>query len=114
MQKQYIGVKSKKGLIFINCALLAEANLLHICNNNVVLVTVDKETQKKRLFDRELTDEQIETRLACQYTQSFKRIEIQRAIERTGHGRIWEYDNSIDETGTITTQIAEIAREIME
>ena len=55
-------ISGRKGIILINCALLVEAHMLSICNNNIILINVDKDTQKKRLLDRGLTEEQIQTR----------------------------------------------------
>jgi pantetheine-phosphate adenylyltransferase len=87
-------LSGKHGVILINCALLAEAGLLHLCNNNVILVGVDKDTQRQRLFDRGLTGNQIETRLACQYDYGIKKVQIEAAIREHNHGHLWEIDNS--------------------
>ncbi len=87
-------ISGKKGIILINCALLAESHMLHICNNNVILIDVDKDTQKKRLLDRELTEEQIETRMACQYDFDHKKSQIQKHIDKDRHGKLWTIDNS--------------------
>jgi len=106
----------KHGIILINCALLAEAGLLHLCNNNVILVRVDKDTQRERLFDRGLTGEQIETRLACQYDNSVKTLQIEAAIRERNHGHLWMIDNSRKHylsTENIYTKFTEIIDEIM-
>lgn len=87
-------ISGKKGIILINCALLAEAHMLHICNNNVILIKVDKDTQKIRLFDRGLTEEQTKTRLASQYTYDRKKYMIEEQIDFHRHGKLWEIDNS--------------------
>lgn len=84
----------KQGVILINAALLAETDMLHICNNNVILLTVDKQTQEQRLKDRDLTDEQIQTRIACQYNTAEKKTRIAEIIERDHYGRLWQLDNS--------------------
>lgn len=89
-------ISGKKGIILVNCALLAEAHMLHICNNNVILIKVGKDTQKKRLMDRELTEKQIETRLACQCTYNRKKYMIEDRIRKSYHGKLWEIDNSSD------------------
>jgi len=93
LRKEIFG---KKGIILINCALLAEANMLSICNNNVILIKVDKDTQKKRLLDRGLTEEQIETRLNSQYTYDRKKFQIEEEIRNSHHGKLWTIDNSND------------------
>ncbi len=84
----------KRGIILINAALLAEADMLHICNNNVVLIEIAKDAQKKRLEQRRLSPEQIETRVSCQYDTREKKERIAEIIERDQYGRIWEVDNS--------------------
>lgn len=88
----------KKGLILINAALLAETDVLHICNNNILLVRADKQTQKARLMQRNLTAEQIKTRIACQYDYEEKKERIEQIIERDGHGKMWILENSPDAT----------------
>lgn len=89
-------ILGKKGLILLNAALLAETDMLHICNNNVVLLKVDKDTQTQRLKRRDLTDEQIKTRVACQYDFSQKKEQISNIIKRDNYGNIWVVDNSND------------------
>ena len=87
-------ISGKRGIILINCALLAEAQMLHICNNNIILIDVDKGTQKKRLLDRGLTEEQIKTRLNSQYTYDRKKFIIEEEIRNSYHGKLWTIDNS--------------------
>ncbi len=87
-------ISGKKGIILINCALLAEAHMLHICNNNVLLIKVDKDTQKQRLLDRGLTEEQIQTRLNCQYDYNKKKVIILNSIDKYRYGNLWTIDNS--------------------
>lgn len=87
-------LSGKKGLILINAALLAEADMLHLCNNNVILIKTDKQAQKTRLEQRNLGEDQIKTRIASQYTYEQKRSQIQLAIDKHGYGSLWEIDNS--------------------
>ena len=84
----------KKGIIFFNAALIAESSMAHLCNNNVVLVTVNKETQKKRLYQRNLSNEQIEKRLMSQYNTEKKISTLQQKSEANGQGKLWIIDNS--------------------
>ncbi|MCB9359254.1 pantetheine-phosphate adenylyltransferase [Candidatus Woesearchaeota archaeon] len=84
----------KKGLILINAALIAEANLSYLSNNNVILVDADDETQYKRMKARNLTDDQIQRRLESQYDVSEKRSKLQQNIVAENHGTIWSLDNS--------------------
>lgn len=108
-------ISGKKGIILINCALLAEANLLHICNNNVILIKVDKDTQQKRLLDRGLTEEQINARMACQYTYSLKKFEIEKQIDIHRHGKLLPIDNSKGMIhGEIDTEFNEMLLELID
>lgn len=85
---------AKKGLMLINAAILAEAGMGYLCNNNVVLVGANKESQERRLKERNLTTEQIERRLSSQYNFKKKESEILKAIQKENNGNIWTVDNS--------------------
>jgi len=87
-------IAGRKGIILINCSLLVEANMLHICNNNVLLIEADKKTQTRRLLKRNLTGEQIKTRLNCQYNNHDKKIAINNEINKHRHGKLWIINNS--------------------
>ncbi len=91
LRKELLG---KKGIILVNAALLAETDMLYICNNNIILLEVDKETQRQRLKQRALTSQQIQTRVACQYDTEEKKTQISTIIERDNYGHIWCVDNS--------------------
>lgn len=102
LRKELLG---KKGIILINAALLAETDMLHICNNNIILLQVDKNTQEQRLKRRDFTDDQIRTRIACQYDFDEKKSQIQKIIERDNHGHMWVIDNSNDFTPSKAGQL---------
>jgi len=87
-------LRAKRGLILLNGALMAESNLTHLCNNNVVLITCDKGSQEGRLRKRGFNKRQIARRLATQYSQKEKKSRIQSTIETENHGRLWILDNS--------------------
>ena len=107
-------LKNKRGIILINCALLAEADMLHVCNNNVILVRVDKDTQKERLLERGLTEEQIKTRLDCQYDSVTKMLQIENSIREHNHGHLLLIDNSNNiSTEDIYAKFEEMTNEIM-
>lgn len=89
-------LRGKKGLILLNAALLAESNRTHLCNNNVVLLACDKKSQLKRLSGRGLTPEQIQRRLASQYSGKEKQEIIQASIQANNQGRLWRLDTSGD------------------
>jgi pantetheine-phosphate adenylyltransferase len=84
----------KKGLILCNAALIAESNMAYLCNNNVILVTADRESQKRRLRERHLTTKQIQKRLQSQFNTEQKKEHILSQIESTSHGKMWLVDNS--------------------
>ncbi|MBI3726625.1 pantetheine-phosphate adenylyltransferase [bacterium] len=77
----------KKGVILVNSALLAEAELLHLCNNKVVLVVADEPLRVARLRERGLSPEQIERRLACQFSTEEKLRRIRARIAEARWGR---------------------------
>lgn len=89
-------ISGKEGIIIINCALLSESDMLHISNNNVIIVKVDAEHQKQRLLDRGLTEEQIKTRMDCQYSYEYKKDRINMTIQLAKHGRLWTVNNTND------------------
>ena len=85
---------NKDGLILVNAALFAEFNLMHLCNNNMLLVTADKESQERRLQRRGLTKEQIPLRLKTQYSSAEKKRTIEDAIQKDRTGKLWVIENS--------------------
>lgn len=98
-------LNEKQGLILLNGALLAEANLLHLCNNNVVLIHCEKNIQRERLRKRGLNDIQIARRIESQYSTDKKMQIINERIEKDMNGHLWLIDNS----GPIKTkEISEI------
>jgi pantetheine-phosphate adenylyltransferase len=84
----------KKGLILLNAALIVEAGMTHLSNNNVYVVKTDKKSQKKRLLKRDLSEDQIQRRLESQYTFSQKKAFLQKVIQRDNFGQMWIVDNS--------------------
>lgn len=87
-------LRDKSGLILFNAALIAESNMAYLCNNNTILVYIDKDAQQKRLAQRNLTVEQIERRLASQYRFEQKKNKLEEAINQHKQGKIWVIDNS--------------------
>ena len=78
----------KRGLVLVNAALLAEFQMTHICNNNVILVTTPDLLREKRMKARGYTPEQIKHRLESQYTDERKEYHINQAITRDGYGKL--------------------------
>lgn len=87
-------LRGKTGIILLNAALLAETETTYLCNNNVILVTTDKQSQERRLRERNLDMEQIARRLASQYTAEQKKCIIEKETTKQNHGNIWVIDNS--------------------
>lgn len=79
----------KTGLILLNAALIVESDMAYLSNNNVILVKADRKVQEERLQKRDLTAEQIKTRLASQYDFDKKKTELEEIIERDGQGKLW-------------------------
>jgi pantetheine-phosphate adenylyltransferase len=84
----------KKGLMLLNSALLAEINWIYLCNNNVVLVKCNRESQVRRLRGRGLKDEQIEKRVSSQYGFDRKKEIIEARIREDYQGSLMEVENS--------------------
>lgn len=84
--------KSLRGLtgkIFIEGALLIEAGWTFICNNEVVILNVNPETQHKRLMNRGYSNEQIKNRIRSQFTFEEKHQKMNEIIEESGFGTIY-------------------------
>lgn len=101
-----------QGLIFMNGALLVEANFLPLCNNNVVIVNTDKTEQIENLKKRGLTEIQIQRRIYSQLDNTQKIYKINEAISNCRYGTCVVYNNSqnnpADRFVTLTRQIAEL------
>lgn len=83
-----------KGIILINAALLVEAKLMHLCNNNIILITSSESDQYKRLQTRGLSDEQIKRRLSSQLTNDQKLEKLSQQIRANNIGNIWTFNNN--------------------
>lgn len=84
----------KQGIIIINSALIAESDMMYLCNNNIILVTADKAAQQTRLRNKQLTDKQIERRLNSQYSAEQKQERIAQIIHESHHGKLWNIDGA--------------------
>lgn len=83
-------LQGKQGMIIINSALLAEADLLQVCNNRVIFVDVNQTTQRKRLKERKLSTAQINRRLKSQLSADKKRSLIKQSIKQYHFGKLWQ------------------------
>lgn len=96
---------NRRGIIAINSALIAESDMLYLCNNNIILVVADKEMQRERLRQKKLTDKQIDRRLHSQYSAAEKEERILRKIEAQHHGRCWVIDSALAAEDTLFKEI---------
>jgi dephospho-CoA kinase len=100
----------RRGIILINSALIAEADLLHLCNNRVILVVADDALRMERLRARGFDSPQIERRLACQFSTDDK---LRRIRARIAEAR-WGCCEVVDSSGPLepTALHATLARAI--
>jgi len=84
----------KKGIIMLNSDLILESEMAYLCNNNIILVKANKEAQLKRIKQRDYTEEQIDNRLASQYTADKKEKLIKVQIAKDEQGMLFQIDNS--------------------
>ncbi len=89
--------EDKKGLIFVNGALLPEFGLTYLMNHNIVNVTADGGTVTKRLRDKKgYNSDQITRRTKSQFTAAEKYNTVKDRITEEDSGEIWSFDNSED------------------
>ena len=98
----------KKGLILISGALLAEAEMLPLVNNQVLLVTATTKDQHQRLTKRGLTSAQISIRVQAQATTAQKQKLINHAISQDRFGQLW----TIVSDQTLSQTLPEIFKSI--
>ncbi|MEA1936746.1 MAG: dephospho-CoA kinase [Patescibacteria group bacterium] len=65
-----------KGIFLIEGANLVEGEMTHLVNENIILVAVDKDVQKKRMTERGLSEKQIERRFGFQFDNKERTEEI--------------------------------------
>ncbi len=96
----------KQGIIVINAALIAESDMMYLCNNNIILVTADKDVQRARLYNKQLTDKQIERRFHSQYSAEQKQERIAEIIRENHHGKLWKTDSTTPIPADIFAEIS--------
>lgn len=94
----------KKWIILLNGAILVEAWITNLSNNNVVLVWVDDKVQQERLSARGLDSEQIERRINSQFTTEKKREIISSNIKKTWYWKLLDFENNRDNELEIEVQ----------
>ncbi|MFH1915790.1 MAG: pantetheine-phosphate adenylyltransferase [Nanoarchaeota archaeon] len=83
----------KKGIIIFDAALIAETYMSPICNNNIILVSTDRKSQRRRLRDKGYSQEKTERRMGNQYNYSLKHSRLREQIEKDDYGHIWTLEN---------------------
>lgn len=95
----------KKGLILLDSALIAESKMTYLCNNNVILVSTQKDLQLSRLKKREYSNEQINQRINSQYSHNQKLQNIQNSVDKDNYGKLYHFENSIEGNKTELTNL---------
>ena len=92
MKQDMVG---KKGVILINSALLFEAQLTDLVNNNVIVVTADTDIRDRRLRERGYSIEEIEKRNNAQSTvqQKLRAYETVKS-QSLDYGKLWIIENN--------------------
>lgn len=101
-------LKDKKGLIFLNASLLAEAGMGQLSNYNMILLSVDEVTQEKRLLSRDLDKEQIKRRLMSQYDFAHKKAQLEKEIAENKQGKLWVLENKSADDSKIKEMLQNI------
>lgn len=84
----------KEGLILLNATLLAEASMLKLCNNRVILMQVDECNQMERLIHRGHSEHHAKARLSSQMEHGRKAKIIEGEIERSSFGKLWKVSSN--------------------
>jgi pantetheine-phosphate adenylyltransferase len=87
-------LRKASGLVLVESALFAEAGILNICNNNVLLVNVENEEQRERLEKRGYDKEQVYRRIDSQYSVERKLGIINEERRKHNHGSVHQCSSS--------------------
>jgi pantetheine-phosphate adenylyltransferase len=99
------------GIVVIEGAILVEANWTDLVNNNVVLVDAPLEMRCERLMDRSGIDrDEAMSKIMRQIAQPERLAILNQRIDRDGWGRLWEIDDSGDNTllNGLVTELGEL------
>lgn len=95
-------LSGRVGTIMFNSALIIEAGWLHLANNNVILLDVNRKEQLRRLKTRGYSINQTMRRINAQLATVVKEERIQEAIKRDNFGKVTRFDTSgISENHTL-------------
>lgn len=82
-------LRGKTGLIFINSALLIEAGLTPLCNNNVLFITAPEDFRISNLESRGYSGTDLSGRMNGQFSESEKIEAFSKALGEKGPDRDW-------------------------
>lgn len=103
---------NKKGLILLNSALITEWDVLYLCNNNVVMVGADEESQRARFYSGNLSYDQIKKRMESQFDFTKKKEMVEESINTDKHGDLWEVDNSNGSIESLENVFEDVVRRL--
>ncbi len=87
-------LRGKKGIILINAALLIETEMTYLCNNNLILVDANTDSQRRRLVAKGHNPDEIKKRIESQLTYELKLEGIEKRIQEDRNGHVWIVENS--------------------
>ena len=95
-------LNGKKGLIFINCALTAEAGISHLTNNNIVVIKTTATLKMQALKSRGYSDSEIDDRLRSQlpFDEKISLLAKHRAADN--YGKLLVFENFANECKAAT------------
>lgn len=94
-----------RGLVLLNGALLVEAGLLPLCNNRVILVDASHKVRIARQAARGYSPEEVENRMAAQWSTKLKHEAIEAAISQHCFGRLWSWNTDLAPVAPSTAKL---------
>jgi dephospho-CoA kinase len=87
-------LRGKTGVIFLNSALLIEANLTPLCNNNVLFITAENDFRLENLKSRGYIGVDLEGRMSGQLSGDLKIEEFSEMLKKES-GHLIQLQNSV-------------------
>jgi pantetheine-phosphate adenylyltransferase len=88
-------IMQKKGIILVESALMVDAKMTHVVNNDIILVTAKDDVRRERLLQRGYSVEEMDLRIKSQQNADWKREQIRLIIDHYKHGLLYEIDNTL-------------------
>lgn len=102
-------LQGKQGVILLESALLAENNLLSLCNNRVLLLQADENEMQSRLSGRGYSKDNAKQRTGAQFDWHKKQKSINGQIESSGFGQLWEIDSGVNSQFDMNALVLKLA-----